>query len=408
MQATFKQPFFLNLTKLPAGILLASGMTVFTAQTQAAGFALIEQSASGQGLSYAGAAASVEDASVMWFNPAGLTQIEKDQLIVAGHIISPNTEYTDAGSGNSVKPGTVGFVPNFYWKTQFADLDFGFGVNVPYGQKLDYGNAWEGAAVATLTDLKTINLNPAVAIKLSDQLSVGFGLNAQFVDVALDTNQVEITGDSWAFGYNAGLMYQPSGKMTIGLAYRSEVKHSVEGEFTQGGVYTNTATSDVTMPASATLAMDYAFTDQTNLLASATWTQWSAYDQLVINLNDLIVSTSPFMTMDVPVKSAQNFEDSMRYALGMTHQYTPSFKVRAGVAIDYTPVPNAESRSPRTPDSTKKWLSLGLGYKLNSAMNLDVGYSRLMSGDYEINYQGITGTYESSVDILSAQLVWDY
>ncbi len=376
--------------------------------SQASGFALIEQSASGQGLSYAGAAASVEDASVMWFNPAGLTQVENNQLIVAGHVISPKSEFNNANGNESVDAATVGFVPNFYWKTKVADLDFGFGVNVPFGQKLDYGKTWSGNSVATLTDLKTVNLNPAVALKINEQLSFGFGLNAQMVDVILDTSQVEITGDSWDLGYNFGLMYQPADSLNIGLAYRSQVKHSVDGEFVQGGAYKGVATSDVTLPATATLALDYAFTDQTSFLASATWTEWSAYDQLVINLNDLIVSTSPFVTMDVPIESKQNFENSMRYALGLTHKYSPALKIRAGLAIDHTPVPSAQNRSPRTPDSTRKWVSLGVGYALNKSMNLDVGYSHLFASNSDINYSGITGYYDSAVDIFSAQLVWNY
>lgn len=406
-----------KMTTVFQSALLLGSLGAASGMAQASGFALIEQSASGQGLSYAGAAANAEDASIMWFNPAGLTQIENDQLIVAGHVISPKAEFNNPTTGASEDGATVGFVPNVYWKTKIADLDFGFGVNVPFGQKIEYDEDWEGAGVATTTDLTTINLNPAIAMKINEQLSVGFGLNAQYVDVVLEqkvplNGDVSITGDSWAFGYNFGFMFQPSANLNVGLAYRSKMQHDVSGKadyeninntVNLGGytlnqvLYDMNANADVTLPASASLAIDYKISDKTNLLASTTWTAWSQYDQLVIEFEN-----------GTATESNQDFGDSMRYALGMMHQYNDQFKVRAGVAIDYTPVPSAENRSPRTPDSDRKWVSIGGGYKLSKEMNLDVAYSHLFASKSDINYQGLTGYYDSAVDIFSAQFVWNY
>lgn len=209
---------------------------------QASGFALIEQSASAQGLSYAGAAVITDDASVMWFNPAQMTQIQDRQLIGAVHFISPKVKFVDQASslsGPNSDGGNLGIVPNFYWKSQLKDTHIGLGVNVPYGQHLDYGEDWIGRYHATETNLKTIQINPNIAYQLNQAWSIGFGLNAQYVDVLLaqkidlgaspDAN-VNVTGDNWAYGYNVGVSYHPEKALQVGFSYRSGISHKVKGK----------------------------------------------------------------------------------------------------------------------------------------------------------------------------------
>lgn len=411
--------------------------------TYASGFALIEQSASGQGMSYAGAAANAEDASVMWFNPAGLAQISGSQAIIGAHVISPKAKFindgstyagtADEGSGDA-DGSTVGLVPNIYWKTQLGEDHFGIGFNVPFGQHLSYDSDWAGRYAATETNLKSFNINPAWARSFAKNFQFGFGFNAQYIDVTLEQkiNQTpigdtdasaKVTGDNWAYGYNAGLMYQPVDKMNIGFSYRSEIIHNVQGEvkynninssvpIAAGPTFLSTLLFDaeafarVNLPASASLAIDYQATSKLQLLASTTWTGWGAYDELVVEFDNYAPDS----------ESNQNFKDSWRYALGATYQLTDSFKLRTGVALDQTPVPDKYSRSPRTPDTDRKWISVGLGYKLSKSMNLDLAYSHLSADQSDIEYTSasslgdsvLKGHYETEVNIFSAQLVWHY
>jgi len=427
-----------------------TGAILFALASQtvsASGFALIEQSASGQGLSYAGAAANAEDASVMWFNPAGLTEIKGSQAIIAGHIISPSAKFTNDGSSGVIAPATpgllsgngddgatLGFVPNLYWKGKMSGYDVGLGVNVPFGQHISYDEDWVGRYHATETNLKTLNINPAIARKLNDKLSFGFGLNVQYVDVVLEqkVNQsaigdadanAKVTGDSWAYGYNLGLMYKPNESTNVGLSYRSAITHNVKGNvdytginstvpIAAGPIYLNQvlfdaeATASVNLPASASLAINYYVNEKIQLLASGTWTGWSAYDQLVVEFDNGSADS----------ESNQAFKDSWRLALGGMYQYNDQVKLRAGIAFDQTPVSNETHRSPRTPDSDRKWLSLGLGYKVTESMDLDVGYTHIYADTSKVNYTAesslgnsiLIGEYDNAVDILSAQLVWKY
>lgn len=392
----------------------------------ASGFALIEQSASGQGLSYAGAAASTEDASVMWFNPAGLTEIQGNQAILGAHIVSPSAKFTDGGSTNPLggstggigdDGATVGFVPNVFWKGKAGDFDIGLGINVPFGQHISYDDNWAGRYIATETNLKTININPAIAGKINDELSFGFGLNAQYVDLILEQKvflgatdgSASIKADSWGYGYNFGLLWQPQDRTKFGFAYRSTVTQDAKGtiDYSTGVPLSDgKVSSTVNLPASASLSVTQDYGSRFTLLADATWTKWSDYDSLTIQ-----DATGATFT-----DTNQDFKDSWRLSLGGIYQLNDDMKLRAGVAFDDSPVSNEIHRSPRTPDSDRKWISVGLGYRLNQSMDLDVAYSHLFADKSKVNYTSPTsigdnilkGSYDSSVNIFSAQVVWKY
>lgn len=414
-----------------------SSLFSFHPASLASGFALIEQSASGQGLSYAGAGIMADDASIMWFNAAQMTQIQNRQLVGALHFIDPKLAFKNQDSntsGPNSDGGNLGVVPNFYWKDQFNNTHLGLGINVPYGQHLDYGETWVGRYHATETNLTTLQINTNIAQALNQVWSIGFGLNAQYVDVLLaqkinqsalgepDAN-AKVTGNNWSYGYNLGLSYHPKNAFQLGLSYRSAIKQKVEGEVVYenvsqtplpnlGGaslanIFTDAkAVASVTLPASASIAVSYPINPKTLLLADATWTQWSHYDQLIVEFNNAAPDS----------KSNQNFKDAWRYALGASYQANNQLKLRTGIALDKTPVPNAQSRSPRTPDSDRYWFSIGAGYLLRPNLTFDLAYSFIYASEAKIDYtqpsalgdSQLRGTVDASISILSAQIVWRY
>ena len=425
----------MSYQKLSAAICL----TLAAPMVFASGFALIEQSASGQGLSYAGAAANAEDASVMWFNPAGLSEIKGSQFIVGMHAISPSAAFTNNGSSTQVPStadggndngATFGVVPNLYWKGHFAGHDLGLGINVPFGQHISYDPSWVGRYHATETNLKTVNINTAISKAVSDQLTFGFGLNAQYVDLEMQ-NKIDnrlvgdfITGDGsgngkltancWAYGYNLGFLFKPTDATDLGVSYRSAMTHNAKGkvEYTNVnaalagalGLANANASSTVNMPAMASFSLKQAIDGKLALLADATWTKWSDYKELVIDYDSTQADSN----------TRQDFKDSWRLSVGGLYQLSEAMKLRAGVAFDQTPITNPINRSPRNPDADRKWISVGMGYKLNSAVNIDVAYSHLFADKAEVNNyttndsQYLKGSYELGVDILSAQFVWNY
>jgi long-chain fatty acid transport protein len=426
----------------------------------AAGFALIEQGASGMGNAFAGAAATAEDASTIFFNPAGMTYLPDSQLVVAVHAIRPSAEFSNHGShrtaltGGLVTPGGEGgdagdlaFVTNFYFaKAITENVRLGLGVFAPFGLKTEYNDNWVGRYQAIKSELKTININPSIAFKASDQLSLGFGVSAMRTEAEL-TNAVDfgticaaalagcgigatfqrhdglakLEGDDWGFGWNAGVIFQMSNATRLGLAYRSQVHQTLDGTikfsnvpaaFAVSPTLTATfangdVTAKLTTPSSLSASLFHRINDQWDAMADLTWTEWSKFERLTA------VRSSGTIVNDVP----ENWHNAIRASVGASYRYNDTLKARVGLAYDESPV-KSEFRTPRIPDNDRVWLSLGASYQVSSAGSLDVGYTHIFVHDASIKKTTdsssallrdvLTGNYDSNVNILSVQYTHNF
>ena len=431
---------------------LAAITSGFSTQISASGFALAENSASAQGNSYAGAAAAAEDASTIWFNPAGMMKLDSNQIVVAGHFISPDSSFTNQGStnadgsdllGDNDDAGIDAFVPNFYWVTAINDeMKFGLGINAPFGLKTEYNDTWVGRYHAVTSELRTLNINPSLAFQLNEKLSVGVGLNIMLVDVTLtsaidfgallnspgaadgfgDLEGDNLNGiDGLTYGLNMGVMYDITPKTTLGLAYRTEMDVDVKGTakfkvpsaaapILSSGAFqpSGALEASITLPQSfsVSIAHDY---EVLTVLADITWTGWSSFDELRIEYEN------PAQPDSV---TTEDWDDTFRYSIGLDWRQSEKLTLRTGVAYDETPIPSPERRTARIPGNDRTWLSFGGTYVINPAFTVDIGYTHLFISDTKINNTfessqpalaaTLTGTYEASVDILSAQLRWNY
>ncbi len=425
----------------------ASGLST---QSSASGFALIENSATGQGNAFAGAAASAEDATTVWFNPAGMMKLKTNQIVVVGHLINPEASFTNQGSttatgipltGANDDGGKTAFVPNVYWVTAInKKTKFGFGINAPFGLETEYNDTWVGRYHAVRTNLRTINFNPSIAYQVNDKLSLGAGVDIMLANVnftnaidfgaLLGTPQaadgfVKLHADNHgvsnlSYGFNLGLLYDITPTTTLGLAYRSEMTIDVKGsgEFrvpaaaapvlSTGAFQASDLNASVTLPQSFSVSAVHKL-KQLKLLADVTWTGWNSFNELRIHF------ANPSQPDGV---TTENWQNTWRYSVGMDWQYSPKITLRTGVAYDETPVPNAERRTARIPGNNRTWLSFGGSYVINTAFTVDVGYSHLFVSDTSINNTfessqpalaaTLKGNYKASVDILSAQLRWNY
>ena len=430
--------FPLNLSRLTTALALAGVGTL----SHAAGFALIEQNASGLGNAYAGQAASAQDASTVFFNPAGLTLLPSKQIVLAGHLIKPSAEFGNSGSttapfqtlgGTGGDAGDLAFVPSFYYAHPIdANLSLGIGVNALFGLKTEYDPTWVGRFLAVTSEVKTVNINPSLAYKLNDRVSLGLGVNLQRIDAKL-TNMVNysalasgalgpnleglatVKGDDYGWGYNLGALFN-LGNTRIGVAYRSEIDYTIEGSVSFANVPVSlsgaaallpgSVTADATLPATASLSVFHKLSPGLDLLADITWTGWSSFDVLSI-----------VRTSGLPVSSTtENWEDTMRYSAGLNYAMDNAWAWRTGVAYDESPVPG-RYRSPRIPDESRTWLALGGQYRLSNASAIDFGYAHLFVklGDMTNSLNNtkaaagtIHGDYNNHVDILSAQYTHNF
>ena len=238
----------------------------FSSLSYGAGFAIQEQSVTGLGRAFAGSAAVAEDASTIFFNPAGLTYLDNSELDVGLNFIKPKSDFRNEGStfpggplsGNDGKDGgKEALVPNIYYAHKFNDTVYaGIGINAPFGLVTEYSEKWVGRYHAIKSDLKTININPSFAFKPTEKLSVGFGVSLQYIDLELtqavdigsvcagaggavaaacgaptaNDGKATLTADDWSWGYNFGLIFQATEATRLALNYRSKVSHHLTGD----------------------------------------------------------------------------------------------------------------------------------------------------------------------------------
>lgn len=417
-------------------------------QAQAAGFALMEQNASGLGNAYAGQAAAAEDASTIFFNPAGMTSIKGRQLVGALNAIYTTGEFNDDGStgpagplhplgGDGGDPGDLSFIPNAYatWEVLPNQLWLGLGINAPFGLKTEYDDDWVGRFHGTSSEVMSVNINPSIAWKVNETVSLGFGLNLQYFKADL-ANQVSYTaasgglipnaegeatveGDDWSWGWNIGVMFNLTPSTRLGIAYRSGIDYTLEGEadfdnvppvgalplaFASGDIE-----ADLDVPDSFSIGLSHYFTPQWQLLADYTWTGWDSIDTLRVD------RTSGTRLTALPL----NFENSWRVGVGLNYQMNDYWKLRFGVAYDKSPVQD-EFRTPRLPDEDRIWTSVGAQWKFSQAGAFDFGYTYIWVKEAELDLPSsdpevgplprgaLVGDYDANVHIFSMQVRYSF
>lgn len=453
MQAYLK----LTLTTLVVVMLFAHD------KTAAAAFAIIENSARGQGMAFAGGGAIAEDASAAWFNPAGIVRLE-NQLQVSGSYIMPSFKFSDRNSIQETPEvdlpllpaskqhsdgGQYAFVPNLYFVNAFNDQVYlGIAVNAPFGLVTEYNDDWVGRYQAVESSLKTLNVNPSIAWKIDSHWSAALGVSVDYIDVRL-TNAVDFatvcaaevlavcpngalpgqggfdgfvsnTGDDLSLGANFGLMWS-SANTRLSFAYRSQIKHRLQGtaDFstpsTLGGLAAlpeplagdlsaafadSNIKADVTLPDSAAFGFYRQLTPQWAVTGDFTWTDWADIQSIKIRFDNPLTPTGV---------EQFGFDSAWRYALGVEYRPNDRWTFRSGTAFDESPTPNAALRSSRLPDADRSWMSLGVSYQVDQRYSIDFGYSHLFVRDVSIDRLGatqdrLTGDYDSSADIVSLQL----
>lgn len=432
-------------------------MMGFAGVASASGFALQNQSGSGNGNAFAGAAAAAEDASTIFFNPAGMTYLPKGHTIsLSGTVLDRSIKFKNTGTtgtathngtnlANGGEAGGTAFLPHGYWSWSVADdVWFGVGVGPTFGNKTEYDKNFIGRNAGYMAEIEHININPSFAIKVNDMLSLGLGVNFTRASVRLKqgitnlggtapaNNYLDVESDpAWGFGANIGAMFQLSPSTRIGLAYRSGMSFDLEGKQKlagaltagQGGLWLRN--QDITAdgyetPGNFSMAVSQKLSDKWELLGDLTWTDWSVFKELTLKSEAGNTAANAALVPGHKITSlSYNFHDTWRVGLGANYQYNDAWKLRFGVAYDQSPIKNTADRTMTLPDSDRIWLSFGGKYNLSKQASLDFGYSHIFFKDAKANravnsYNPISGATtelqrvrgewnNNRVDILSVQ-----
>ncbi len=416
------------------GLMLA--MPLSTAY--AGGFSIYEQGARAMGRASA-FAASPDDPSAMFYNPAGLALLEGTQIYIGATVILPSGDFTGSGpypaDGVTEEQVAQTFLPpNVYISHRINEkIVVGLGISTPFG----LGTKWEGSdgTVATFsgrhiaheTAIEGVGISPTVAFTVNEKLSLGVGVELRLSKLMLkrysnfdatafglgilDVAKAEIETDmANAMGFNFGALFQATDQISIGVAYRSAVTVDYDGTATitqintgipliDGGVALTVGDHDVTTsidyPSVATVGVAYKLTDQLLVEADVQMWGWSVFKELSISgLPAVDPATGQLITYTETVP--EDYENSMAFRLGCEYWKSEDLALRAGFVYDITPVP-AKSITPLLPDASRTGFTLGIGKRFGS-MTIDAAFMYLMFADADTKGEHVAynGVYKNS------------
>lgn len=398
-------------------ILLLNGAFISTAS--ASGFQLLEQNASGIGNAYAGSGVVAENASGAYFNPASMTFLPGLNISGGLSLVRPSFKFKDSGEStgplaiNGGRPpfgggpggdaGNLGALPNLHVTYQATqDLFLGLSIGAPFGLKTSYrDNDWIGNYHSRDFDIRTININPSIAYRVTPKWSVGAGLNIQHIsaEYRLGTliphphplmqgkflpGDAEVKMKDTAVGWNIGTVFQPTESTRIGLSYRSRIKHDAKGDthvnYDGQRVADFKASTSIKLPDTAQFSISHQLTPRWMLLGDISWTGWSSIPKLVIK-NEGGPENS------LPLK----FRDTWRFAVGAQYKINDTWTWKVGVATDKSPISSDADRPTSLPDNNRLWLSTGAQYKRKN-LTVDLGYTYLHIKKAKINNHELAAT----------------
>lgn len=425
----------------------------------AGGFSLYtESSAAAIGNYAAGIAAEGADASIGWYNPAGLVLIHQQEAVLSGIGIFPSSKLSGTSTYSTTLP-SIGQLPNYvqnfsniqgakdafvpafhYAKPLGENSTFGLSVVSPFGLATDWGKHSPVRYQATLTDLKTINVSPEIGGKLTEHVSIGAGIDFQWAQVkfnqmlgapailqvfqSLGVPVVPTTydslsynkGHSFGMGFHAGILGMFNDNHTrVGLNYQSQVRHQFHGYSTLTGrladlpqltdpnatYRTNELFSNsVALPDVTTLSAYQDINERLALLGSLVYTGWNSFR--IVQLNNVAAISSDLTENALAnASTTEGYKNVLRVALGANYRFTDQWMLRVGGGYDATPTVNAH-RDVRLPDADRWAASIGAHYQMLPSLGFDLGYTYIWA-DEDSKINNTTHIGETSTNNVTAR-----
>jgi long-chain fatty acid transport protein len=428
---------------------LAMPICFVSAAALAAGYQLNEQDATTVGMALAGVAVE-HNPAVQVTNPAGIANLAGSQVQLGANLFMLDGTLTNTGTtsllgtpiaGSTGALGATMVSPYGFATYQLSpQLTAGFALDTQVGLSTHYPDGWFGRYFALNSDLKTIDLNPNLAYKVTNAVSLGAGLVARYTKARL-SHAIDLGGigfasripgsipegqdgiarldaDDWGWGYKLGADWHITPSTELGIGFRSEVSTKISGtaKFTLSppgailsavtGTLVNTgASTTIKDPATLNLSLSQIVTPELTLYADFDWVQWSVFKQLTINF------TNPAQA-STTLPGA--WRDTWKLAAGGSYKLTPTIELRAGTAYEQSPIRDAAHRTPELPDGNRIWLSGGVGWQVLANTQVNLGYSHIFlhsSGIFSTDPTAgtlRTAITNASVDIVTADAVFRF
>ena len=413
--------------KLTIAAALCSSAIMCASTASAAGFQLTEQSVAGMGRAHAGAGIVGDDVSAIHFNPAGMTLLHGLQTTVAGTYVSLDIDYKGLNGARENGRDKPASIPAAFLSYQVNDsLWLGLAITSPYGMRIRYGSDWSENQRGISGSVTTVDINPNIAWKVNDYISIGGGVSAlwthskiksglpakqtQALPAALGKGsldiplggQFEYKGSDWMFTYNLGLMVSPTEDLRFGVSYRSSAHVTARGDYYIRGNAVMNGEGDgkgrLQTPETVYISATWKPIQKLRLSGLARWANWKKFENMRFSMDNLSNLHATQGAMDLaqsfPPALAQgaigaiqsklgnvnienNWKAAWLFSLGADLDVTDQWTIRGGVALETDPIKQQNLRTALIPDTKRLWLTCGLSWKPTPKWQVDMAYGHI-------------------------------
>lgn len=413
---------------------LALASVFFSISSRANDFNLTFVNAAGLGDLYADWATAASDASTAYTNPAGLVNINHQQLVLVGLGLKGHTQFTGSTQTPSFRfPFTIrqsgsassdlsAFFPSFYYSIPINNRAVvAFGSNVPFALGTTYSTDSIVRYAATRSQVVGIDFGPSLGVKLTDKLAIGVGIDALRLAFTLNNmygpplaflsdveGQNHLTG--WGYGWHAGVLYQVLPPTKIGFSFNSMIMVHTTGtsevfdSFPPGRVKIFNNKTDAGLPAHAQLSIQHDVTPKWTLMGTIFYTNWNTFDK--ITMKRVVIPGGNITTVSIPF----NYHNTLDYSIGTSYKVNEKWLVRMGVQFMNTPS-NNQDRGVADPIGSATVVGIGAHYQQNLCLGYDVGFGHSFFKQEPVNFSNplttAVGHNNSSSSVFGGQLTWN-
>lgn len=394
-------------------VLLASGVTVL-----ANGFRLPDQDAQATARGEA-FVATADNPSAVYYNPAGLTQLEGHNVRMGVYGLSFTTEFESPSGSSSETKDAMHLIPQFFYsyKPEKLPLSFGLGVYAPFGMQVEWPEDTGFRTIALQSDLSCMTVNPVVAWRVLPTLSIAAGPTFNWSELDLKqgvtpypgNDLLHLNGDGFAVGFNAGILWQPTPMWSFGATYRSPFDVDYTGETDMSfevpppgyppHLNMDNETS-VPFPQSVAVGLSFRPTPKWNLEFNADWTSWSRLDTIYVH-------------QAIPSQLVLNWENSWYYEFGLTRDIGKGWYLSGGYIYNQNSVPG-KTFNPFVPDQDRQFVSAGVGFR-GEHFGFDFAYQYGFAGTSTVSGstpsaagQSADGDYDYKSQAFALSVGWHF
>ncbi|WP_261818068.1 OmpP1/FadL family transporter [Vibrio gallicus] len=374
--------------------------------SNASGIFLGEAGYANLGTAGAGDGVYTNSPAAIWTNPATASFMDEEKHTISGTVLNLNMAYEDDRSiaGSDAESNKTMPIVSYFSNHHLSDSwSLGLAFSSRGGAALDYGYDWQGANQLTDVALVTYQFNPSVSYRIDDRAAIAFGVQLDYALINANTQSIELaTSDSFAAGFNLGMMFDVTERVNLGIAYRSKLEHDFEGDSKvisgSNVIASGSYGAPLITPAMLDISASYKLSPQTSLFTSVQWHDWSKWQQTVV---DLSFTQNPYVIN-------REFDDVWHFGFGAQHRLNnSSWTLKAGYSYETSPLDDSANQSPDLPVGEQHRYSIGLSKDFKTS-TLDLYYQYADFGEMDVDQQsiradaGLQGSFIGQVHFVGA------